>query len=122
MKQQVGAVARASALRGAYVGASVFLMTAALILVKTGRDALYFQKDGLSDLHEGLPGNRRLVAAHSTGDVGIDARHRSSQGPGRRPLDHGGHPRHCVLQNPRFLNGPSSAFRLRPAFQDGTTT
>ena len=30
MRQQVGAVARASALRGAYVGASVFLMTAAL--------------------------------------------------------------------------------------------
>ena len=37
-------------LGGGHVGASVFLMTAAMILVKTGRDALFFQKDGLFDL------------------------------------------------------------------------
>ncbi len=50
MKEQVADGARVSTQGAGHVGASVFLMTAAMILVKTGRDALYFQKDGLFDL------------------------------------------------------------------------
>lgn len=36
--------------RTAYVAVALFLMTASFVLIKTGRDALYFQRDGLFDL------------------------------------------------------------------------
>ncbi len=50
MKQPVLNGGRAWRVGGLHVGASVFLLMAAVILVKTGRDALYFQKDGIFDL------------------------------------------------------------------------
>ncbi|MEN8145491.1 MAG: hypothetical protein ABFS14_11135 [Gemmatimonadota bacterium] len=42
--------------RTVWVAAAVLLMTAALILTKTGRDALYFQKAGLFDLPKAYAG------------------------------------------------------------------
>ncbi|MDP1569303.1 MAG: hypothetical protein Q8L86_04805 [Vicinamibacterales bacterium] len=39
-----------TAIRLRHIGSLLFLLTAAFVLAKTGRDALYFQRDGIRDL------------------------------------------------------------------------
>ena len=61
-----------SRLGALHVGASVFLLMAAAILVKTGRDALYFQKDGILDLPKAYLGIAILSLPMALATLGLN--------------------------------------------------
>ncbi len=71
MKQPVPNGVRAWRLGALHVGASVFLLMAAVILVKTGRDALYFQKDGIFDLPKAYLGIAVLSLPMALATLGL---------------------------------------------------
>ncbi len=51
--------------------AALFLMTAAFVLTKTGRDALYFQRDGLLDLPKAYIGIAILAIPTALGTLSL---------------------------------------------------
>ncbi|MCZ6778562.1 MAG: hypothetical protein O7F16_06295 [Acidobacteria bacterium] len=71
MKQRVPNGVRAWRLGALHVGASVFLLMAAVTLVKTGRDALYFQKDGIFDLPKAYLGIAILSLPMALATLGL---------------------------------------------------
>jgi AAA family ATP:ADP antiporter len=57
--------------RGAFVALGILVMAAAFVMLRTGRDALYFQRDGLLDLPKAYIGIAVLSVPFAFGTLGL---------------------------------------------------